>query len=124
MKTKQGEVAPSGEQPKFTPGTSREYRLCFEGGRGVEFDADRNNPAHWLGPVVGACEIAEYGFVEYRQLDFHNGPNYGKETGRTAFSVYINGYGIGRSAGSMDEAMVIAIAYKRDGCNSQAARFF
>lgn len=96
----------------------------YDVGRGNSFEQARNDPVFWLGPVVSSCEIAEYGFVEYRETDFHSGPNYGKETGQTRFTIYINGHDIGTSGASLDQALVIAVAYKRDGINTQAARFF
>lgn len=91
---------------------------------GSSFEKDKADTDFWLGPVVSGYEIAEYGFVEYRETDFKNGPNYGKLTGRTRFSIYINGHSVGRSGGCLDHALVIAIAYKRNGQNSQAAEFF
>lgn len=103
---------------------SREYKLMFTEGAGSDFARDRSALDYWLGPAVSFCEIAEYGFVQYEETDFHNGPNYGKLTGKTRWSIYINGHSISLSAASLDEALVAVIAYKRDGCNSQAAKFF
>jgi hypothetical protein len=40
------------------------------------------------------------------------------------YSCYLNSKSIGVSAQNMDEALVICIAYKHDGANSQAAYYF
>lgn len=108
------------------PTTAAEIlRHYYDTPRGVEFDKDRDAAEKfWLGPVVKTYEIAEYQFIEYEETDFHNGPNYGKQTGTTRFAIYINGHKLGASAASLDQALVIAIAYKRDGHNTQMATFF
>ena len=104
-------------------GMSRDARHYYKTS-GSAFDVDRASSNFWLGPVLRAYEIAEYGFVEYEQLDFNSGPTYGLPTGKRRFTIYINGHSISRSAASLDEALIVAVAFKRDGCNSQAARFF
>lgn len=78
----------------------------------------------WLGPIIGQHSIGEYQFVEFLHRNASNEDPPRKVTDRHEFSCYIGEKSIGRSAESLDEGLVTAIAYKRDGCNSQAARFF
>lgn len=80
---------------------------------------------YWLGPIKDVHYIAEFAFVEYAERDFSSGATpRGKLTGEHNFSIFINGRSISLSANSLDEAIVAALAYKYDGHNSQAARFF
>lgn len=73
------------------------------------------------GVIQTVHRIDQYAFVEY----FKYAPGSARNlTGRTAYSVFVNERSISRSAYSLDEALVIAIAYKRDGQNSRAAHYF
>lgn len=79
----------------------------------------------WLGPIVRSHKIGEYQFIEYRETDFGiASKTYGRLTGNTNFSCYINGLGTSQSAESLDAALAHVIAYKHDGCNSRAAGYF
>jgi len=78
----------------------------------------------WGSEIIAVHCIGEYAFVEYADRDFSSGPNYGKETGAHCFSQFINGHSLSHYAHSLDGALVEAIAYKRDGCNSQAGYLF
>jgi hypothetical protein len=70
---------------------------------------------YWLGEVTEIHKISEYHFVEYIPDD-----------GRVpkCFSVFVNGESINRITHSIESAMAHAIAWKYDGCNSQAAGYF
>ena len=112
-------------KPKKPSTAAEMVKYYYDAPRGTKFDEDREaGEKYWLGPVVKTYEIAEYGFIEYEETDFNNGPNYSKQTGNTRFSIYINGHKLGTSAASLDQALVIAVAYKRDGHNTQMATFF
>lgn len=120
------DLSASLEEAQRRGGACREAQThYYDVPKGVGFENDRSSSSFWLGPVVGYHEIGEYGFLEYLETDFnHLGPRYGQLTGCNKFSIYINGHSTSRSASSLDEALIVAIAFKRDGCNSQAARFF
>lgn len=66
----------------------------------------------WLGDVIAIHEIAEFGFVEY--------VNHRDQ--RSGVSVFIQGVSIGMGATTLEDALLLALAYKYDGANSQAAR--
>ncbi len=68
----------------------------------------------WLGKIERVHNIGEFSFLEYK--DFTDQKSH--------FSIYINELSIGISAESLDFAMVEAIAFKYDGCNSQASYYF
>lgn len=97
------------------------YKHYYQVQRGDKFDKDCNDDNFWLGPLVAFHRIAEYGFLEYRETSFSKGADYGKLTGRHRFSIYINGYSLGTSASTLDEALVTVIAIKRDGLNTQSS---
>lgn len=78
--------------------------------------------SYWLGPVVTAHSIGEFSFVQYEEMDFNAHPK--RKTGRHGFSVFINGHSISHSTNSLDEALVLAVAFKRDGYNTRAHRYF
>ncbi len=71
---------------------------------------------HW-GQVIKTHIIGEFQIIEYEAI--FNGKNQG-----IRFHPYINFCDIGNSYYSLDEAIIGVIAYKYDGCNSQAASFF
>ena len=75
----------------------------------------KNRGSYWLGPVQKIHEIGEYAFVEYLDRVFEE---------ETFYSIFINGESISRTAPSLDKAIVVAIAYKHEGPNSQAATYF
>ncbi len=81
---------------------------------------------HWGGAIVAVHRVGEYAVVEYLERDYRGGdnPNYGKLTGGHDFSVFINEYDIGRGFDSLDAALVGVVAYKREGCNAHADRYF
>ena len=77
------------------------------------------------GEAIKKHSIGEYDIIEYYPHEFKNGYTTGKiDYTQLHYSCYINQSAIGYSGLSLDEALVICIAYKRDGVNSQAAHFF
>lgn len=73
------------------------------------------------GPIQHVHAIGTIEIVEFTWRAISNDP--GME-GATGFAVYINGKDAGRTATTLDSAVVLAIATKRDGLNTQAAMFF
>lgn len=69
---------------------------------------------YWLGPITKIHEIGEYAFVEYNDA----------EDGEQRYSIFVNGENTNNSTNSLDHAMVLAIAYKHDGCNTRADSYF
>ena len=86
-------------------------------------DVKKNPHTYWLGEVVSIHEIAEFAFVQYKERAF-SPRGHGEETGEYHYSIFIHGKSIGQGATSLESAMAHAIAYKFDGCNSQAAYYF
>jgi hypothetical protein len=78
------------------------------------------------GYVLRIHEIGEYTIVEYHPWK-RNGSSIltgEMDPNEIEYSCYLNSKSIGVSAQNMDEALVICIAYKHDGANSQAAYYF
>jgi len=85
----------------------------------------KNGAKYTWGEVIAIHEIGEYAVIESYGHEFVNQCS----TGRIDYSTkeyhgYLNGKAIGRSTHSMDSTLAECIAYKHDGCNSQAAHFF
>lgn len=77
------------------------------------------------GEVITIHEIGEYAIVEAYGHEFVNCCSTGRiDYSTKEYHCYVEGNAIGQSADSMDAALAQCIAYKHDGCNSQAARFF
>jgi len=76
------------------------------------------------GPVVDVHEIAEYSIVEYRPQIYKNGTGTREYHEYTHFHPYINGKDTCHCYESLDSALIGSVAYKHDGINSQAARYF
>lgn len=78
------------------------------------------------GAVVAVHRIGEYAILEYLDRDYRGGsnPNYGKLTGEHTFSTFINECSTSHGYNSLDAALVGVIAFKRDGCNTCADRYF
>jgi len=78
------------------------------------------------GPIVKVHEVGVYQFVEFLR-DYSRTSStrdLSEEHGKPAFSVYIRGRDTHVSADTIEEAMAIAMSYRFDGPNSQAAHFF
>lgn len=86
-------------------------------------DIMANKSGYWLGPVVEVHQIGEYAFVEYQVKD-HNRPRGEQLTDKHQFSIFIDGQSAGVGGETLDHALIIAIARKYDGVNSQAAYYF
>lgn len=101
-------------------------RPCSETFERTDLEKDIEKGVLWQSVIVAVHRIGEYAFTEYADRDFRGGPNpsYGMPTGEMCFSGYINGRSVSHSWGSLDEALVGIVAYKRDGCNSQAGYLF
>lgn len=76
------------------------------------------------GPIVATHQLGDYQFIEHLDRVFVNscGTEQFKDT--TSFSCYHKGRSLSMGASTLEGAIVSAIAYVRDGCNSQAARYF
>lgn len=60
---------------------------------------------YWLGEIFQTHEIGPYGFVEYVMRN-------GADEGKVAYSIFVDDKPISLSVGSLEEAMVSAVAYK------------
>lgn len=86
--------------------------------------AVKEGTRYWLGPVVAVHAIGEYAFLEYKEKVHAPNPDAGTIKDNSCFSIFVDGDSIGRGASSLDSAMVTAIAYKHDGCNTRADAYF
>jgi hypothetical protein len=77
--------------------------------------AVNDGAAYWLGPVIQVHTIGPYSLLEYREKLL---------TGDTYYSIFIDGHSICRSERCLEAALAEAIAYRFDGCNSKAGRYF
>lgn len=73
----------------------------------------------WLGEPIKVHKIGDYQIVEYDDRD-----NDGKLTGEHCFTTYIDYKSCGYSYGGLDESIVGCIAYKYEGSNRGADRYF
>ncbi len=64
--------------------------------------------------IICTHEIGEYQFIETG----------GNGDGKSPVYIYVNGHSIGYHAYSIDMALIVAIAHKHDGRNSQAPYYF
>lgn len=93
--------------------------------RTIDLDKVKAGHAFSWGKVIKTYEIADYAIIEYHPWVYKNGCGTGMiDSEELEYSCYIGGKAIGRSADSLDAALVVCIAYKYDGCNSQAASYF
>lgn len=77
------------------------------------------------GEFIKIHRIGEYALVEYYPHEFKNCCSTGKiDYSKIRYSCYINENDICHSRDSIDSALAQCIAYKHDGCNTQAADFF
>lgn len=84
-----------------------------------------DKPNYWLGPILDVHYFAEFAFVEYNRRNFGTSARvHGELTNEAGFSIFANGQSISRGVNSLEDGVITAIAYKYDGCNSQAADFF
>jgi len=83
-----------------------------------------SNMFSW-GLIVVLYDVREYTIAEYHPWKVSGCTvKTGEPSDCISYHVWINGKDTARSYGTFDEAIVSAIAYKRDGSNSQAGRFF
>lgn len=77
------------------------------------------------GEIIVFHSVGEYTIVEYYPWVYINccGTDQLNKS-KTEFSCYIDGFSISRGAESLDSALATCIAYKHDGCNSQAGLYF
>jgi len=80
----------------------------------------------WLGLFVRSHEIGEYFIVEYKPKQYKDcapisPAKYGEES---EFHPFVRGRNTNTSYGSLDAAIVGAIAIKHEGANTQADRYF
>ena len=77
------------------------------------------------GEAVEKHEIGEYTIIEYHPHEYVNCCSTGKvDYSKTEYSCYINHNPISRSTESLDAALACCIAYKLDGANTRADRYF
>lgn len=84
-----------------------------------EMDQWLISETRWLGQPMTVHKIGDYQIVEYENRD-----NDGKLTGEHCFTTYLNYKSCGYSYCSLDEAIVGCIAYKYEGKNGGADRYF
>lgn len=79
----------------------------------TKFEKDKNEGHRfWLGAINATHEIGDIQIIEYTD----------RETSETGFAAYVYGESCRQSGDSLDYAILLALAYKYDGINSQAAR--
>lgn len=81
----------------------------------------------WLGEVVAVHTIGRFDFVEYWHEPASNSDP--GQQAKLAFASYVDGKSTSNSHGSIEEAMVYAVAYLHDGGgetrgNTRAAWYF
>lgn len=76
------------------------------------FNEDMTKPRLFGRNIEDTYEIGGYQFIET------------VKDGTSSFHCYIDGKSIGYFADSLDAALIVAIAHKYDGLNSQAAHYF
>mgnify|MGYP001593858565 FL=1 len=77
------------------------------------------------GEAISLYSIGEYSIVEYYPHEYVNSCCTSKiDYSKKEYSCYINKEAIGRSASSLDSALVCCIAYKHDGANTRADAYF
>ena len=78
------------------------------------------------GDLVKIHRIGEYTVVEHHpwKVDGVRVLTGQPNNATSEFSCYIENKSLSRSTNSLDSALAICIAYKHDGANSQAARYF
>lgn len=86
--------------------------------------APDGNPFPW-GTIIETHVLGEHAIVEYvrDQPVFAHG-EYVQPDGAHQFHPYLDGRDTCRSAETLEKAIVISLAYKYDGPNSQAASMF
>ena len=88
----------------------------------------RNDADFRWGKIIERHHIGEYEFIEHipNQASNVSDEDYEAEggTNQRHFSALINGRSIGRSYTSLDAALVGVVAYKYDGNNTRADRYF
>lgn len=77
------------------------------------------------GPIDAIHCVGPYAIVEYREdrSTFTPASSW-QNHGRTLFAPYLDGRSVSESFLSLDSALVGAVAYRREGPNSQAAHYF
>lgn len=86
--------------------------------------APDGNPFPW-GTIVAVHPFGDHAVVEYvRDEPTFKSGEYIQPDGVHQFHPYLNGRDICRGADTLEKALVISLAYKYDGPNSQAAAFF
>lgn len=77
------------------------------------FERDSDRPTFMGQTVKATHQIGAYQFIETM-----------KEPGTRRFFAYVDGRTTGHYEDSLDAALIVAIAYRYDGTNSQAAHYF
>jgi hypothetical protein len=91
----------------------------------TDLDGLRDGINFTWGKLVKIHDSGQYTIVEYYPYIYENNCGTNKfNYSIREFSCYIDRKPIGHSCYSYDEALITCIAYKYDGCNSQAAAFF
>ena len=74
------------------------------------------------GEVVSVHKVGVYEIVEFKPEVFKGGRGTGKHHDYSHFHPYVNGRDISHSYPTMEQALIGAICYKYDGCNSDISR--
>lgn len=94
--------------------------------RTIELPKLRTGALYLHGEVIALHQVLAYDFVEFRPWALRGGvpdPSVVQGNG-LAFRAYCEGEEIPVSFDSLEEAMVGAVAYRLDGPESQASRYF
>lgn len=77
------------------------------------------------GEAIKRHDLGIYSLIEYHPHEYDGNYLTGKiDYNNTEYSCYVEGHNIGRSAGSLEYAIALCLAYKADGINSSAAMYF
>ena len=74
------------------------------------------HPFTWGTPLEWH-QIGPYAILEFRMI-FNGEPR------EISYHIWIDGYSIGHSAPTLDEAIVLAIAHRAEGPNQKASEYF
>jgi len=73
----------------------------------------RNGARFTWGRVVKIHDIGRYSFVEFYGRAYENGHPTGKLEEKTSFHVYVDGKSQSNSCGSLESALILAIAFDK-----------
>ena len=93
--------------------------------RTTDLDKIRNGAAFTWGMITKIYEVGEYTIAAYAEWKRENSMiRVGVPSDEIAYHVWVNGKNTSQSCGSLDQALACAIAYKHEGVNHNADRYF